>query len=127
VDTKKVFKWLGVFLLFTALAVVYKTFNPLENNLFPKCPLLVTTGLQCPGCGSQRAIHHLLNFDLLNALKENAILVLSIPYVITGFTFDLIKEPNANTLKWRKRLFGQKAIFIILVIIISFWILRNIV
>jgi hypothetical protein len=84
------------------------------------------TGLKCPGCGSQRAIHYLLNFDILSAIKENAILVISIPYILTGVAFDSVKKSNENILKWRKILFGQKAIFVILSIIIAFWILRNI-
>jgi len=93
--------------------------------LFPKCPFRELTGLKCAGCGSQRAIHHLLNFDFINAAKENIMLVISIPYILIGYIFSLLKQPNEIVLKWRKRLFGQKAILIILTIIILFWILRN--
>ncbi len=28
-----------------------------EEILAPKCPLLMATGLKCPGCGSQRMLH----------------------------------------------------------------------
>ena len=123
---RKILKWSIVIIFVTILAILYRTYNPSGNIYFPKCPFRELTGLKCPGCGSQRAIHYLLNFDILNATKENAILVLSLPYILTGLAFDLLKQPNREILKWRKRLFGQKAIFVVLTIIIAFWILRNI-
>lgn len=123
---KNILKWgIGFLILFT-LIIVYKVYNPSENIYFPKCPFRVMTGYKCPGCGSQRAIHSLLNFDIRNAVNENAILLLSIPYLIMGFAFDLIKKPNKKILKWRKRLFGVTAIYVILFVILTFWILRNI-
>lgn len=123
----KIIKWSIIIVLIIILAILYKTYNPSGNLYFPKCPFLALTGLKCPGCGSQRAIHYLLNLDMLNAIKENAILVLSLPYIFIGLIFDLVKYPNAEILKWRKRLFGQKAIFVVLTIIISFWVLRNVI
>lgn len=125
-DFKKITKWIIGILFVLILAILYKTYNPAENIFFPKCPFNELTGFKCPGCGSQRAVHHLLNFDIKNAFKENAILVISIPYIVTGLAFDFVKKPNVKLLKWRKALFGQKAIFVILLIIIAFWILRNI-
>ena len=122
----KILKWSIAIILVTILAILYRTYNPIGNVYFPKCPFREFTGLKCPVCGSQRAVHYLLNFDILNATKENVILVLSLPYILTGLVFDLLKQPNGVILKWRKRLFGQKAIFLVLTIIIAFWILRNI-
>jgi len=126
VGFRKILKWCIAIIFLTILAIMYRTYNPTGNIYFPKCPFRELTGLKCPGCGSQRAVHYLLNFDIYNATKENAILVLSIPYILTGLVFDLLKRPSERILKWRKRLFGQKAIIVILTIIIAFWILRNI-
>ena len=123
---KKALKWGFVFLALTLLVVIYKFFNPVENGYFPKCPFRTLTGFKCPGCGSQRAIHHLLNFNLTGAVHENVLLVISIPYLVTGFIFDMIKNPGPSVVKWRKRLFGTKAIFIVLTVIILFWVCRNI-
>lgn len=125
-DISKTIKWGIAIILVTILAILYRSYNPYGNIYFPKCPFRELTSLKCPGCGSQRAIHYLLNFNILNAIKENLILVLSIPYILTGLIFDSLKKPNEKILKWRKVLFGRKAIFLILVIIIVFWILRNI-
>ncbi len=125
-NIKKIIKWIVVFSSSIVLIFIYRKYNPLENNYFPKCPFRELTGYKCPGCGSQRAIHHLLNFNISNAFRENLLLVISIPYLIIGFTFDLLKIKSEKLLIWRKRLFGTKAIIIILIIIISFWIFRNV-
>lgn len=108
-----------------ALIAVYKTFNPSGNEFFPKCPFYASTGLKCPGCGSQRAVHHLLNFNIAGALWENYLLVISIPYLILGFHIEFTPNKTERILKWRKKLFGITAIYVIIVIVISFWILRN--
>ena len=122
-----ILKKVAVLVIIVGLAILYKLNSPAEYILFPKCLFRAATGLQCPGCGSQRAIHSLLNFDILNAIKENAILVISMPYLLTGMLFDTIKSNNGSFLKWRKILFGEKAIWGILSIIILFWVVRNIV
>lgn len=123
--SRKILKWSIAIISIIILVMLYKTYNPNGSIYFPKCPFKELTGLECPGCGSQRAIHYLLNFDVSNATKENVILVLSIPYILVGIVFDALKNPNENILKWRKILFGQKAIFLVLTIIIAFWIIRN--
>ena len=123
----KLFKWVIALILASFLIVLYKCYNPSEYIYFPKCPLRVLTEMQCPGCGSQRAVHHLLNFEILNAMRENLLLVLSMPYILTGFVFDVLKKSDERFLKWRKIIFGQKAIYIILSTVLAFWILRNII
>lgn len=105
---------------------VYKAYNPLNYKYFPKCPFKQITGYKCAGCGSQRAVHYLLNLEVKKAFRENMLLVISIPYLLLGFFIEMYPKPGERLLKWRKRLYGTKAIFVILIIIISFWILRNI-
>ncbi len=108
------------------LIVVYTVFDPTGNAYFPKCPFRMLTGLECPGCGAQRAVHCLLHFDIPGALSHNALLVLSIPYLVTGFVFDMRRSEGENAVRWRKRLFGTTAIWIIFAVIVAFCILRNI-
>lgn len=43
------------------------------------CPFHAITGLRCPGCGSQRALHALLHGDLSTTFKMNALWILAIP------------------------------------------------
>jgi hypothetical protein len=120
-------KWIALLLALIVIVVLYKNNNPSGSTFFPKCPFKTITGYKCPGCGSQRAVHFLLNLEIHNALKENAVLVISIPYLLIGFVFNYIKRPKDWMLKWRKRLYGNIAIMVILAIIIGFWILRNVI
>jgi len=126
---KRIKQWIKPVILcciFASLIIIYRFFDPQSSGVFPVCPFKKYTGLLCPGCGSQRAIHDLLNLNLLEAFKENSMVVLALPYLITGTIFDFLKNPNKRILKWRKMLFGKTAIYIILIIIIAFWIVRNI-
>ncbi len=52
--------------------------------------------------------------------------VFALPYILTGFVFELLKNKNRFIVKWRKILFGQIAIYLILTVFIAFWIIRNI-
>ena len=45
------------------------------------CPIYALTGLYCPGCGASRAIRSLLHFDLLQALRYNAFVTVSSPFI----------------------------------------------
>ncbi|MDR0976374.1 MAG: DUF2752 domain-containing protein [Prevotellaceae bacterium] len=109
-----------------AVAWVYGHYNPGTSAWFPRCPFKTLTGWDCPGCGSQRAIHSLLNWQVGEALSHNLLLVLSIPYILVWPVLNLPTHPDARLLRWRKRLYGPVATKIILVVIIAFWVLRNV-
>ena len=63
------------------ICFIFYFLDPLECPLFPKCPFLVLTGLECPGCGTQRALHSLLHLHIIDALRYNALLIFSLPYI----------------------------------------------
>jgi hypothetical protein len=105
---------------------IYFLFSPEESVYFPQCPFHRLTGLDCPGCGSQRAIHHLLHFRLKEAFLNNPLLILAVPYIMIGICFEYFGGKERFP-KVRKILFGKTAIIAILVIIILFWIGRNII
>ncbi|MDE5438231.1 DUF2752 domain-containing protein [Elizabethkingia meningoseptica] len=119
-------------ILFTGLAIllvggigyIFYRFNPETSGFFLPCPFKLLTGYDCPGCGSQRAVHALLHGDIQQALRYNPLFVIAIPYVVTGFIFNRehVKEKYP---KLRKTLFGQTSIYIILLIILVFGIVRN--
>ncbi|MHA6280598.1 DUF2752 domain-containing protein [Salinimicrobium sp. CAU 1759] len=112
-------------LLFLGLVVVYAVFDPAVANIFPSCPFHSITGLLCPGCGSQRALHHLLNLQIQTAYSYNPLLIISLPYVVAGAIIDRGFISSQKVEKLRRFFFGRNAIVLILFIIISFWILRN--
>lgn len=69
------------------VATVYAVFDPLESGFFPRCMFHELTGLQCPGCGSQRALHAILNGDIPAAWHFNPLFILEIPLLaLLGLT-----------------------------------------
>ncbi|NLL27350.1 MAG: DUF2752 domain-containing protein [Bacteroidales bacterium] len=114
-----------VIAVFVVLVIIYSKLNPENSNLFPKCPFRVLTGYECPGCGSQRAVHYLLNLEINNAIKANALLVFSIPYILILFFAELLKAKSKFFMNLHKILYSTKAIWVVFIIIVVWWIARN--
>jgi hypothetical protein len=102
----------------------YYFFNPGNSGLFPKCPLYVWTGLYCPGCGSQRAIHSLLHFRLLQAMHYNLLFFPAVLFILYHLAIPVIKKVTGKELP--NLLYHPRTPWIILAVVILFWILRNI-
>jgi hypothetical protein len=56
-------------------------FDPNRYGFYPYCTFYRATGLLCPGCGSLRALHHLLHGDVAEAVHFNVVLVSSLPFL----------------------------------------------
>ena len=109
-------------LLAVALGFVFFAFDPSTDGLFPKCPFLLLTGLKCPGCGSQRAVHCLLHFDFAQAFSYNALLVLSLPLIaLLGYAeINRKRKPD-----FYRRIHRPAFILTYLAIVIVWTIARN--
>lgn len=105
------------------LILIYGTFDPEKFKIYPKCPFYMLTGLECPGCGSQRAIYNLLNLNIHAAFKHNAFLVCMIPIIPIFLIVQAYKEKHPCIYNI---LFGTPFIVGILIITILWWIMRNI-
>ncbi len=121
----QIFKPPLLLLLLLVLAVIYFALDPAGFSFFPKCPFYWLTGYKCPGCGSQRAVHDLLHLNFRGAFHENPLLVISIPYILGGFAFDYTNL-SQRIPRVRKTLYGKTAIILVVIIVIAYWILRNI-
>lgn len=123
--SKTVLRLLILGLLCTG-AVVFFLFNPEEQSWFIPCPVKAITGFKCAGCGSQRAIHHLLHFRIGEAFMLNPLLVSAIPYVAFGmiYTHSGLKDEYVYTI--RQRLYGGRVIWVWFIVLVGFMVLRNI-
>lgn len=80
--------------------------NP--SNAYPKCPLKLLTGIDCPGCGGLRATHSLLHGDILGALDHNLLAFIILPvmlyallrYVMAQFDRPLPPIPTRRFMAW---------------------------
>lgn len=105
------------------LVAVYAIFDP-SAGLFPRCPFLVLTGLDCPGCGSQRAIHSIFRGNIGAAFHYNTLLVVMIPYIAVCVWLEYLGGKKRYP-RLRRILMGREACYILLGIFLLFFILRN--
>lgn len=114
---------IGLLIILTGLAVLFFFLNPSEQIIFPKCVFHSLTGYHCPGCGSQRAIHSLLHLDFAGVVGNNFLFLPAGLLII----FHYIRQPLHKLFKWNlpNILYKKYTPIIILVVIILFWILRN--
>jgi hypothetical protein len=115
----------GYLLLGAALAALFFAFNPEQSELFPKCPFHALTGFDCPGCGSQRAIHSLLHGNFAAAIDYNLLLVFAMPVLLTHFGYVAYNTITGNTASF-KILHMAATPKIVFALILLFWILRNV-
>ena len=105
-----------------ALFVLF-VFNPAGSSFYPPCPFHKLTGLYCPGCGSLRAMHQLLHGNLPAAFSLNPLMVLSLPFL--GYWFISYNVPGVRKRTQKSVIIPAFGIWLILLIILLFWILRN--
>ncbi|MGI9526957.1 MAG: DUF2752 domain-containing protein [Weeksellaceae bacterium] len=115
----------GGFMLLAAISLYYYIYNPTQNSVFfPSCPFKESTGLDCAGCGGQRAVHALLHGDIIGAIDYNLLFVFILP-LIMYYTFYSIKRYIYGTLPPRNFLYRHKFGIFLIIFIVAFLILRN--
>jgi len=113
---KKKYKFI-VEILVLLLVSLYYFFNPTVSNFFPKCPFHTITGLYCPGCGSQRAIHDLMHLNIFEAINHNALMFFAFTFGIGLYLY--------SKKKFSDLIYHPKSPLIIFGIIFLFGVLRN--
>ena len=114
-----------IMLLFLGIiAFFYFKTDPNEVDFLLSCPLYANTGLFCPGCGSQRALHNLLHLDLLKAINNNLLLIIAMLLMIYHYGVLAVNK----LFNWPiKSLFSNSKFRLLLIIFAGlFWIFRNI-
>jgi hypothetical protein len=107
-----------------AISVVLFLIDPAGSRLYPSCPFHLLTGLHCPGCGTLRALHQILHLNISAALRLNPLMVFSVPFL--GYAFLSRASSDFAGRSLPKAFVPAALIWALLVVIIAFWILRNI-
>lgn len=106
-----------------ALILVYFFLDP-ETPGFPRCPVLIFTGWKCPGCGSQRAFHQLLQGNFQQAMSYNLLFIPALVYAGIGWLLENTAL-GARFPGLKRKVYGFYAILLVLGITISYGIARN--
>lgn len=103
------------------LLALYAFVDP-AAHFFPRCPFLMVTGWQCPGCGSQRAIHALLTGDFSAAWHFNAMLLIMLPVIALMLLSEAFRDrwPRMNRV-----LTSTPAVALIVAALVVWMIARN--
>lgn len=112
------------FLLFTLICLILAFGNPHSTSWPLKCPLYQFTGLQCPLCGMQRAIHELLHGNIAEAWTLNPGFFMFSPYwlaILIGLMFPNLQKNNVII----RFCFRNKTILIAIIALVIWGIARN--
>lgn len=107
------------------LSIIFNNYDPEKSVWFPKCPFYIITGFQCPACGSQRAVYHLLHLHFRDAISYNPFLVISLPYVILLILVTWIVPQDRYT-KIRAIVYNPTIVRIYIILIVVWWVVRNV-
>src|SRR4051794_10476989 len=106
---------LGVAPPVALLAVV----DPNHPGHYPVCPVKALTGLDCPGCGSLRAVHALSHGDVLGALDHNGLFVVFLPVMVLSAVLWARSRPQPA---WLSARYTGWAVF---AVVIGWAVVRN--
>lgn len=93
--------------------------DPSASAWFPTCLFHSVTGLHCPGCGVQRALHALAHGRVGDAVGYNALATLSLPWMSVAAA----QWATGWRARWRQPAWVGPAV---LVAVVAFWVLRNV-
>ncbi|GAB3205922.1 DUF2752 domain-containing protein [Marinactinospora thermotolerans] len=106
-----------------AAATMVHFVDPNEPGHYPTCPWLMVTGTFCPGCGTMRCVHALTELDLVGALQMNVLTVALLPFLAVGYVRWLYRSFRPS--QRPARVLHPFWLWVLLVAIVGFWILRN--
>jgi hypothetical protein len=112
-----------IWLIIAGTATYLFLVDPARGNGYPTCPFRALTGLQCPGCGSTRALHQLLHGHPVAAFELNPLIVIAIP-LLTFFLILFTSSAISHKRNWSPSI-PAKYGWLMIVLIVGFWILRN--
>lgn len=90
----------------------------------PLCPLKGLTGLDCPLCGSLRAVHSLAHLDVAGAADHNVVFTVAAPFLVAAWAWWL-----AGSLGWVRPLPSDRlpgtARVVAVIGLLAFAVVRN--
>lgn len=104
------------------ICVYYYIHDPSAGGA-PRCMFRLFTGWDCPGCGSQRAIHSLLHGQIGRAWQFNPFIFFAVPVGAFYLFIELWRDRYTRLYNAANR---PAVLIFIVVAVMLWWILRNI-
>jgi hypothetical protein len=98
--------------------------DPEKNSLFP-CFFRFATGLDCPGCGTTRALYSLLHLRFWQAFRYNPLIYLLVPFTTYFGIIGYIYLLTGKFFKINVHI-PKLVVWSLIVLFLAFVILRNI-
>lgn len=117
--------WVALAMLMLACAAfALREKGPNGLAWLPGCTFHQLTGFHCPGCGMTRAAYAGLHGKIGAAFRFNPVGMVLLPLACVGLGIEITGWVRGKPLPFRLGI-GAKGAWAIVVIVIAFWILRN--
>ncbi len=113
---------IGALVVAMAAVIIYGSFDPEVSTWMPRCSLKALTGYDCPGCGSQRALHAVLQGDIAAAWRYNSFIFFLFPVGVFYFVVELCGRRDSRLYR---TVSSSTFILIILLTTLIWWVARN--
>lgn len=74
--------------------------DPYTPGGYPLCPISALTGFACPGCGTLRCLHSLLNGDIAAAFARNPIVPILFVVGVLAFARWVVLRWRGEPFRW---------------------------
>ncbi len=113
---------IGLGVLAAAMLFIAWRYDPAGGEFpYPRCSFRLLTGLDCPGCGSARALHAMTHLRLGDAWAANPAMFFAVPLAALA----LAAETRSRSHTLRRVLLSPAAIAATIAAIIIWTIVRN--
>lgn len=103
--------------------VLLLRFPPAEYSFYPRCPVYSWLHLECPGCGTTRALAALLHGHIKEAFRLNALTTTMLGPVIAYAIICYRRYLGAEPFRWPQ--LPSSGVYAMLAIALLFAIFRN--
>jgi len=120
----KLLSIIGFFILGGGIYYFYQNDPAQSETVFILCVTKNISGIDCPGCGSQRAFHELLHGNFIKAAKLNLTIYFYTPLLLFLFLKIALKPFRIDL---PDLLITTKRLMLILFFLLLFTVLRNLI
>jgi len=117
--------WVSLVVLVLAVAA-YALRETGGAGWMPGCFFRKATGLECPGCGMTRATHAFLNGRIGEAFRLNPVGMVVLPLALVALGIEVLGWVRGRPLPFRVKS-GRWGALILAVVMIAWWIVRNLI